>query len=139
MEIYPHVRQRRQLLDLVTALGVRPSTLRRDDCGDWAIFGKYGHIYAVPLDRTATAEGYQIVCSEHWAFAKRRLAFARVTQDGDRDGCLMLDRMPDQAESTLIRDVLGIAKARACGTPSEAQLRAREEFAARSRPASSGR
>ena len=52
---------RETLVKLVEALGCWDRALRRDVCGDWAIFGKHGHIYAVPgtLDRPKT-EGFQI-------------------------------------------------------------------------------
>jgi len=40
----------------------------------------------------------------HWTYTKRRLAFCRVTQDGEDEGCFTVE----QAE--VIRDVLGIRK-----------------------------
>ena len=61
-DLFPPARQRPALLALRDALGCRDAALRRDECGDWAIFGKRGHIYAVPgtLDRPKTP-GFQIV------------------------------------------------------------------------------
>ena len=52
---------REALIKLVEALGCWDRALRRDECGDWAVFGKHGHIYAVSgtLDRPKT-EGFQI-------------------------------------------------------------------------------
>ena len=38
------------------------------------------------------------------------LAFCRVTQDGDDEGCLHLDRLPTAAEAELIREAVGIRK-----------------------------
>ena len=52
---------REALIKLVEALGCWDRALRRDECGDWAVFGKLGHIYAVPgtLDQPKT-EGFLI-------------------------------------------------------------------------------
>jgi len=41
---------------------------------------------------------------------KAQLAFARLTQDGDDEGCFYLDRLFTQAEAGPIRDSLGIRK-----------------------------
>ena len=38
------------------------------------------------------------------------LAFCRVTQDGDDEGCLHLDRLPTAAEAELIREAVEIRK-----------------------------
>jgi hypothetical protein len=38
------------------------------------------------------------------------MRFAKVTQDGDEDGCLFLDRLPTKTQAAVIRDKLGIAK-----------------------------
>jgi hypothetical protein len=107
--------QRPALLDFVEALGCRLSALRRDECGDWAIFGKFGHIYAVPgsLDRPKTP-GLQIVVigwsANGWNRAKRALAFASLTNNGDDEGALFIDRLPTPAEAEIIRHYVGVAK-----------------------------
>ena len=65
-DIYPAKDQRLALLELVKALGARDNSLRRDECGDWRIEGRSGHIYAVPgsLDRPdhqpRLAAGFQV-------------------------------------------------------------------------------
>ena len=41
-----------------------------------------------------------------------RLTFCKVTQDGDWEGCLHLDRLPTADEAVVIREVLGIRKRR---------------------------
>ena len=46
MDIFPPVKQRLALLAFAQAADTRPSCLRRDENGDWAIFGANGHIYA---------------------------------------------------------------------------------------------
>ena len=47
-----------------------------------------------------------------WTNIKSSLAFAKLTQDGDDEGCFYLDRLPTQAEAGAIRDALGIRKRR---------------------------
>jgi hypothetical protein len=116
MDNYPPKVQRPALEPLAAALDSRSSALRRDECGDWSIFGNNGHIYAVP-------EGFQLMIgcdfdndrwtsAKGWESAKDRLAFGRVTQDGDMEGAIVLDRLPTQAEAKEIRIILGIPKGR---------------------------
>ena len=50
--------------------------------------------------------------SRPWETAKVKLAFCGVTQDGDWEGCLYLDRLPYAHEAEAIREVLGIRKRR---------------------------
>jgi hypothetical protein len=50
--------------------------------------------------------------SRPWKNAKARLTFCKVTQDGDWEGCLHLDRLPTADEAVVIRKVLGIRKRR---------------------------
>jgi hypothetical protein len=69
--IFPPSKQRPALLEFMAALGARKSSLRRDECGDWAIFGNRGHICAVP-------EGFQMTVFKTprgWSAAKGRLGF----------------------------------------------------------------
>ena len=42
---------------------------------------------------------------------KGALKFAAVTQDGDEEGMLFLDRLPTAAEAEIIRSYLGVYKA----------------------------
>src|ERR1700722_2896133 len=92
-DIYPPVRQREALLTFRDALGCRDNALRRDECGDWRIEGRSGHIYAVPgsLDRPKTP-GFQIFIarsSRWWTNAKAALkSFAEIANDGDGEGNL---------------------------------------------------
>ena len=112
MDIFPPAKQRPALLALRDALGCRDNALRRDECGDWAIFGKRGHIYAVPgsLDR------FQIFIAgtaREWSYARKALKpFAALTNDGDDEGVLFLDRLPTAEEAETIRQYVGVAKKR---------------------------
>ena len=44
MEIFPPTKQHSALLEFARAIGSRSRALRRDECGDWRINGKRGHI-----------------------------------------------------------------------------------------------
>jgi hypothetical protein len=124
---FPPAAQRSALLALVQALGCRDAALRRNDCGDWSIKGRFGCINAAP-------EGFQIYYrgadefiergSPHgWSWAKKLMSFARLTQDGDEEGILTLDRMPSPAEAEIIRDKLWLAKKREISDDELARLR----------------
>lgn len=122
MDRYSPVRQRLALMGFAKALGSRDNALRRDECGDWRIGGSLGHVYAVP-------EGFQIMVmgsetARQWTAAKKALAFAKLTQDGDDEGGLILDRLPTAGEATAIRRYCGIAKKREVGEVELARLRA---------------
>jgi hypothetical protein len=95
---------------LTSALDASPRALRRDECGDFAISGKLGRIMsdgAGFLLYVVTGES-----SRRWHNVKQRLSFCRVTQDGDDEGCLSLNRLPTPAEAGLVRDALGIRRKR---------------------------
>jgi hypothetical protein len=119
---YPPAVQRPALLKLVEALGCRDAALRRDECGDWRINGKYGFIYAVPgmtVHGLPPGEGFQLyfrggefeaTTSKAWTYAKAALSFCALAQDGDTEGLLFLARLPTPQEAEVIRDKLRIAK-----------------------------
>ena len=92
---------------LLRTLDAAATQLRRDECGDPRILGHAGHIYA---DGSGFLLCVQTRSARAWGFAKKRLACCRVTQDGNDEGCLALDRMPNAAEAGEIRAVPGIRK-----------------------------
>ena len=122
------------------ALGCSDMTLRLDECGDPSIAGKRGHIYAVcgTLDEPKKL-GFMIyvICATGtgWTYAKKALSFAKLTNDGDDEGVVFLDRLPSKSEAETIRRYCGILKRRDLSdtAPSEAQLAARAAFTNRSR------
>lgn len=129
----PGASDRARLLTLVDALGARASTLRRDECGDWRITGKLGWIYAASALDAPDRPGFQIYCrcapefaeptsSQAWTWAKKALAFCRVTQDGDMEGMLFLERLPTPTEAEIVRDKLGIPKKRDVSDEERARL-----------------
>jgi hypothetical protein len=102
--------ERARLETLLTSLAASPRTLRRDNCGDWHIKGRQGHVYA-------DARGFLIVVqtdasSRRWTFIKRRLSFCRVTQDGEDDGTLHLNRLPTPDEAGRIREAIDLKRRR---------------------------
>jgi hypothetical protein len=116
---YPAAVQRDALLIFAEALSSASTAFRRDECGDPRINGSRGHVYSVPGVFLAGAEktpGFLLYCQcesrKAWTYAKRALAFARVTQEGDDEGCLFMDRPPSTSGAETIRAYLGITKTR---------------------------
>ena len=116
------VSDRSHLYAFLTATDASATALERPVgrgwVGDYQISGKTGHVLAngagyllyVHIDeRTAMERGPS---SRPWKNAKARLTFCKVTQDGDWEGCLHLDRLPTADEAVVIREVLGIRKRR---------------------------
>jgi hypothetical protein len=62
-----------------------------------------------------------------WTNIKAQLDFARLTQDGDDEGCFYLDRLPAQAEAGPLRDALGIRRRRAVTEETKSRLRSQLE------------
>lgn len=123
-----HVDDRVRLQALLTALDASPVTLQRDlhraggRKGDHGIYGKLG-IYADGAGFLLCVTADQRTQSpRRWTNVKRRLAFCHLTQDGDDEGCLHLDRLPTPAEAALIRVALGIRKRRMLTEEGRAQL-----------------
>jgi hypothetical protein len=105
-----------KLETLLDALDASQVTLKRDfqldygHVGDYAIHGKFGHIYP-------DGDGF-LLCvytgesARRWSAIKGKLSFCRLQQDGDDEGCLHLDHLPTPDEAEVIRDALGIRKRR---------------------------
>jgi hypothetical protein len=115
MDTYPAAAQRQALLELMPALGCRDIALRRDECGDPRINGKKGHIYAVPgTIAEPNRPGFMIYVmgwsTNGWNKAKKGLSFAKLTNDGDNERALFLDRLPTKAEALAMRRWVGLAK-----------------------------
>jgi hypothetical protein len=102
---------RTHLEALLIALDASPIALERPNCrgwvGEYQITGKHGHVLA-------DHPGYLLYVTgtvQRWKKAKRILP-GTVTQDGDDEGVLRLDRLPTPAEADTIRDVVGIRRRR---------------------------
>ena len=128
-DIYPPVRQREALLKLVKALGTRDSALRRDECSDWRLEGKKGHVYAIPglVGAKPLKAGFHVFVmgwsTAGWNRAKDALDFATLTNDGEDEGAVFLDRLPTLAEADAIRHWTGLPKRRVLGEAELARLR----------------
>jgi hypothetical protein len=103
---------RERLVALLDALNASPRCLERPNCrgwiGDWQITGKHGH--AMTDDTVYLL--YAQATPRRWTSIKQALAFCKLTQDGDDEGILCLDRLPTEAEAEAIRDTVGIRKRR---------------------------
>jgi hypothetical protein len=102
---------RTYLETLLIAFDASAIALERPVCrgwvGDYQITGKHGHVLA-------NHPGYLLYVTgtvQRWKKAKRILP-GTVTQDGDDEGILRLDRLPTPAEADAIRDVIGIRRRR---------------------------
>ena len=84
------------------ALGCRGAALRRDECGDWRIVGRLGHIYAV-------SEGFQIyfrgaeefdepTSSQGWTVGQESDGVRLGGQRRRRGGHAAFDRLPTEDE-----------------------------------------
>jgi len=127
---FPPVMQRPRLLALASTLEISITQLRRDDCGDWAIIGNSGRVYAV-------LSGFQIVIAgweadrapwstaKGWNLCKSKLSFAKLMQDGHDEGAFVLERDPRGDEAAIIRECVGLRKRRAISEDGLAALRSR--------------
>jgi hypothetical protein len=97
---------RRQQQSMLTALQGWQRGLRRDECNAWCIDGNHGRIFT-----WGDGKSWVIFVARRWSSAKRRMAeFASVTQSGDTEGCMKLDRLPTVEEAAIIRNVIGLRK-----------------------------
>ena len=120
---------------LLDTLNASQTALTRDfhrdhgDVGDYAIRGKYGHVYPdgagylLCVHTQETDKGGHVTYSpRRWTNIKARLSFCRLQQDGDDEGCLHLDHLPTQDEAGAIREALGIRRRRKVTPKARAQL-----------------
>jgi hypothetical protein len=122
---------RKRLETLRLALGASSLALRYDQTrggerGDLGLRGKYGQIYIDAAGFLLCVSGIdkRIFTARRWSVIKKRLAFCRLTQDGDCEGCLHLDHLPSKREAAAVRAVLGIKKRRSLSAEGLAQLQA---------------
>ena len=117
---------REHLSAFLTAIDASPTALERPVCrgwiGDYQISGKHGHVLA-------DHPGYLLYVTgtvQRWKKAKRLLP-GTVTQDGDDEGIIRLDRLPLPAEAEAIRDLIGIRRRRQLSPEAKAALTLRLE------------
>jgi hypothetical protein len=106
------INAREHLVALLNALDASERCLERPVCrgwaGNWQITGKHGH--AMTDDTVYLL--YAQATPRRWTSIKQSLSFCKLTQDGDDEGILCLDRLPTDAEAGAIRDALGLRKRR---------------------------
>ena len=119
---FPPAMQRPRLLALASSLEISLTQLRRDACGDWALFGRFGHVYALACSYQILITGW---ATSGWNRCKRELDFATLTKDGDDEGAFMLERAPTPDEAEIIRKRVGLKKRRELSEEALAALRDR--------------
>ncbi len=139
MDIYPPTVQRSALLKFAEALNSASNAFRRDECGDPRINGSRGHAYAALV---GGKPGFQLYCicesKQAWTWAKKLMTFAKVTQDGDEEGILFLDRLPTATEAEIIRSYLGIRPKPEVNAQEAERRRQRGEHLAKKPPRTTG-
>ena len=108
MRAQPNRSEDKKLLQkLSEALNSSEERIHLDECGDWNIFGRKGKIFT-------DAELWYIYISakskRHWSSIKKKLNFMVISQDGDDEGILKLERMPSQEEAEIVREMVGLNK-----------------------------
>lgn len=93
------------LLKLSVYLNTSVDRLKVDSCGDWNILGRKGNISTDSELWYLYTEGSS---KRHWTSIKKQLSFMIVSQDGDEEGILKLERMPSPREAEVIRKVCGL-------------------------------
>ena len=103
--------EREHLKTFLTAIDASPTALERPVyrgwVGDYQINGKHGHVLS-------DHPGYLLYVTgtiQRWKKTTHLLP-GKVSQKGDDEGILRLDRLPTAAEAELIRDLIGIRKRR---------------------------
>jgi len=99
---------RNLMLDLLQSLNGAKTALRRDECGDWTIFGKHGHIH------TDGSDFYIFLACPTpgmWKNRKRKLGLM-VVQDGDDEGIFLLPDFPTKELAATIRRLVGFRQTR---------------------------
>jgi hypothetical protein len=97
------------LSSMLVSLNGAKNALRRDQCGDWTIRGSRGHVRACGKRFSVYVTTQS---ARAWTFAKRALDFCQLSQDGDDEGILTLDRLPSSAEAEIMRQYIGLRQTR---------------------------
>lgn len=81
--------------------------VRRDECGDLNIFGSRGKVFT---DREHFYIYAMCATKKQWTHFKKALFFMEVSQDGETEGILKLNRYPQELECIEIRAKVGLRK-----------------------------
>jgi hypothetical protein len=107
-------KDRAHLLELAYLMDA-VANVHRDECHDWCLAGKHGHVYHVA---TGSAPVFQALVgvdegmqARGWTNAKARLAdFCVVCNDGDTEGTVLFSDYPTPEQAVELRKILGIRK-----------------------------
>ena len=89
---------------LSDALDTSYQRIKLDGCRDWNIRGSKGHIFT---DAKLWYVFVATTSNRRWHNIKISLSFMELSQDGDDEGVLKLERMPTAPEAKIIRKILG--------------------------------
>jgi hypothetical protein len=116
------------LTRFLEALDAAPYQLRFDECRCWRIKGQRGHVYTYA--KGVYSLYLQCHSAKAWTYAKKRLSFCEVAQNGDEEGVFRLARLPSMEEAEEIRELLRIRRRVKL---SEEELQRRGELLAKAR------
>jgi hypothetical protein len=113
------VQDKDQIESFAKALDVSRRNIHKDDCGQWTISGKRGHVQTWS-DMSSYLLFVTTYSARKWGAIKRKAkGFGwELTQDGDDEGCFRLG-LPDKAQSEFLRELLGLRRKR---QPSSAEI-----------------
>jgi hypothetical protein len=115
-----HKKDKEVLLNLSTALNISKTHIHKDELNYWTIIGKEAWI-------DTDGESWYLHLSgsvRQWNNWKKALSFMELKIDGDEEGVLCLQRMPDEIESRKIRKLLRL---RQSYTPKNFNIQLRQE------------
>lgn len=103
-----HKKDKEVLKHLSTALNISKVHIRKDELNYWNIIGKDawidtdGMYWYIHLSATV----------RQWSIWKKSLSFMELKIDGDEEGVLRLQRMPEENESKIIRKLLRLRQSK---------------------------
>jgi hypothetical protein len=92
------------LQEVAERMNCSQSRIKLDDCGDWNILGKDGHLYTDGLGVLYLF--YKAETAWKWRNFKKRFSFMEEYVDGDEEGILALYRLPTEREGESLRKAL---------------------------------
>jgi hypothetical protein len=127
-DVYRPKEQKAALVAFADAIGAKQK-FGQDEAGNPRIEGKRGRIYVQPSTcDPGKSPRFQIYFTTGhatgWRFAREAMSqFAKITNNGDDEGILVMERLPSPQEGEVIRDKLEIFKRRYISEETRARLR----------------
>lgn len=97
-----------------------------DNCGDYNLLGTKGKIF---ID-----DNFWYVYVEIQAGTREDLSFMKISQDGDYELIVKLDRLPTKKEAKIVRNKVGLKKKRTL-SPEQVKIMTERLFSYRYKPA----